>query len=234
MLRKAWRARPARHPDRLVRRKHREIPATATREPNHMTQSNEAAARERAAESVLAALSAGAQPDDDALRATLSGLTRFVRRAFPGVDADDVVQMVMIRLWALGGGLERRQIDSPWGYLVGACRYAALDVLKARKRLADVHNQLSTSQPDALDADAIAALLDRDATHDQVSRAFRAAIAAGDDATVPVITVWLDLADELGRAPSLREVEPVAGVSHVTVGAALKRFRAYLDAAAGQ
>jgi DNA-directed RNA polymerase specialized sigma24 family protein len=67
--------------------------------------------------------------------------------------------------------------------------------------------------------------IERDATHAAVVAALRAHVQANDERTVTIITKWLDAADELGRAPSTREVAELTGVSHTTVAQALHRFR---------
>jgi RNA polymerase sigma factor (sigma-70 family) len=160
----------------------------------------------------------------------MSQLQRYVRRSFPVLDPEDVVQATITRLWTRPEPFRVAQIDNAWGYLVVATRYAAIDALRTRKRQGEV---LLEHPPERASAeDDIAALIDRHASHAAVVGAFRALIATGDVATVPIITTWLDLADELGRPPSTREVAPRAGVSHTRVAQALQRFRAaLLDAA---
>jgi DNA-directed RNA polymerase specialized sigma24 family protein len=120
------------------------------------------------------------------------------------------------------------QAESAWSYLLAAARNSALDAIRTRKRRQEVQVDVLPDQTQSAD-DAVAGLIDRDATNARVLAALRAGIEAGDDLTVPIITTWLDLADELDRAPSTREVASRAGVSHTTVAQALKRFRAVLQ-----
>jgi transcriptional regulator of aromatic amino acid metabolism len=79
----------------------------------------------------------------------------------------------------------------------------------------------------AVSDDAIAALLDREATAASVQAALTAAVADGADLLAHVVASWLDLAEELGRPPSSREVAPRAGVSHTTVNTMLRELRGY-------
>lgn len=170
-------------------------------------------------------LGAREDPHPEALALVTRQLQRYVRRSFPALDAEDVVQATITRLWTRA---DVGQIENAWGYLVVATRYMAVDVLRSRKRQPEV---LFEDPPDRVSTeDHVAALIDRDASHAAIVEAFELLIDAGDDSTVPIITAWLDLADALGRPPSTREVAPHAGVSHTRVAQALKRFRlALLD-----
>jgi hypothetical protein len=49
---------------------------------------------------------------------------------------------------------------------------------------------------------------------------------AGEHDVMRTVTVWLDLAEQHGDAPSSRQVAPHAEVSHTTVTKHLTRFRA--------
>jgi hypothetical protein len=133
----------------------------------------------------------------------------------------------MIRLLRRSEGLETK-VENAWGYLLKATRNSAIDAIRAQTRRREVPVEAlgeDASSPD----DAVAALIDRDATHATVLAAMRVGIDAGDEITVPSITKWLDIADKLGRAPSTREVASRVGVSHTTVAQALKRFRALME-----
>lgn len=172
---------------------------------------------------MLADLAAGASPETGALALLQQHLRAYVARVFADADPDDVVQAVIVRLLTRSGRFDA-EIENPWGYVVSATRYAALDTIRARRRRREL--PLESTGEGSAPEDHVASLLDRDATHSAVVTALRALIAEGDDMTVPIITTWLDIADELGRAPSTREVAPRAGVSHTRVAQALKRFRA--------
>jgi hypothetical protein len=58
-----------------------------------------------------------------------------------------------------------------------------------------------------------------------LEEAIRAADAAGDSVGIRVVLVWLELAEQLDGTPNQRQVAARAGVSHVTVGNVLTRFR---------
>jgi DNA-directed RNA polymerase specialized sigma24 family protein len=158
------------------------------------------------------------------LAIVLEQLRRYVARTFPDLDADDVVQSTITRLLGRSEPLRVSEIENAWGYLLVTTRYAAIDAIRARRRRSEVQLEGVPERPSP--DDAIAALIDRQATHAAVLVALRTLIAEGDALTVPIITTWLDVADELGRSPSTREVAPRAGVSHTTVATALRRFRA--------
>lgn len=81
---------------------------------------------------------------------------------------------------------------------------------------------------DSDEDDAIARLLESTATAATLSSALRAAATAGDTALVDVVAAWLDLAQELGYAPSSRQVAAEAVTSHTAVNVALRRLRSYL------
>ena len=120
------------------------------------------------------------------------------------------------------------EIVNAWAYLVAATRNAAVDALRTRQRQRALTLRALSDVPRFPD-DAVAALLDRDATHAAVLAAIKRGIEDRDPSTVRIITIWLDLADELQRAPSTREVAVRAGVSHTTVATALKRFKTLLS-----
>ncbi len=176
---------------------------------------------------MLADLGAGREPDSRALATVDEALRAYARRVFRDLDADDVVQNMLTRLVQNKERLAGADIDSAWAYLIGATRNAALDAIRARSRRPEAGSDTLPEQ--AAPEDAIAALVDRNATHAAVVHAQKTLIEAGDDLVVPIITVWLDLADALGEAPSTREVAGHTGVSHTTVADALKRFRRTLE-----
>lgn len=76
--------------------------------------------------------------------------------------------------------------------------------------------------------DAIARLLERSANTEMIRTALQIAVAKNDQVVARVVAVWLELAEELGREPTSREVGPAADTSHTTVSNALRRFKTYL------
>jgi RNA polymerase sigma factor (sigma-70 family) len=178
---------------------------------------------------VVADLTTGRRPDQGALATVALHLRRYVQNVFRELDPDDIVQTTLIRLLARPDGLARTEIDNEWAYLVGATRNTALDALRARQRRQEVALDAAPERPEP--DDPIAAMLDRDASRTTVVDAMRQLLAEGDDQTVRIITTWLDMADELGVAPSTRDAAKRIGVSHTSVATALKRFREAIVAA---
>jgi RNA polymerase sigma factor (sigma-70 family) len=157
----------------------------------------------------------------------VADLRRWVTRVFPALDADEIVQSTMLRLLGRSRRLAPEEIASAWGYVVTAARFAALDAIRARGRRTELPLDDIAELPGA-DDDHLAALLDRTATDAAVVAAMRIAIERRDKGIITIITSWLDLADVLARPPSTREVAARVGVSHTTVAATLRRFRALL------
>lgn len=175
-----------------------------------------------AARAVLAALAGSREPSPADLALVTRQLRRHIERLFPGVEAEDVIQSTLARFMSRPHQLAEREIENAWGYLLGSTRNAAIDAIRARARRREVEID-SLPEPSAPE-DAIGALIDRAASHNVVVAALRAHVRTGDELTTSVVIAWLDLAQELGRAPSTREVAPRAGVSHTTVAQTLKRF----------
>ena len=176
-----------------------------------------------AARQLLDDLTAGREADPRALAIVIPELTRTVRRIFPDIDADDVVQSTIARLLHRPERIAADEIENPWGYLVGAARNAAIDAIRKRKRRREV--EIDAVPDSAAPEDSVAELVERNATHAAVVAAMRELVDAGDDFVVPIVTKWLDVADELGRAPSTRQVAARTDVSHTSVATALRRFR---------
>ena len=185
-----------------------------------------ASERSPAADRVVADLAAGGRIDPSALATVLVHLHRRVAVLFPDLDPDDIVQSTVAQLLKRRDRIAATEIENSWGYLLGATRNAALDAIRAMKKRRDTQLAL-VAEPMPAPEDAIAALIDRHATHQRVEAALDAAIQANED-IVPIITVWLDMAEELGKAPSTREVAKRTGVSHTTVAQALRHFRGRL------
>jgi RNA polymerase sigma factor (sigma-70 family) len=157
---------------------------------------------------------------------TIIGMLRslMLRYGLSEADAADGAQEVALSVIALGR--KTTEVRKPAAYLTQLARNRAIDELR-RSRRWDVALTPERAAQLPSDDDAIAALLQADATADAIRRAMRAAVEAQDHLAVRVVSTWLDAADELGEPPPSREVARRAGVSHTSVNQALKRFRSY-------
>lgn len=117
------------------------------------------------------------------------------------------------------GGVHRTTAP---GYLVRVLQNLARDVVRELRR----EEASGDIRPDP-DDDAVARLLDAQADAQRVRTAMRLAVADGQHDLVRIVRCWLNLAEHLGRPPTLREVAGRAAVSHTTVRSALVHFRAY-------
>lgn len=176
-----------------------------------------------AAERLLRALTDGREPAADDFVLVTAELRRNARRVFPDLDADDVVQATMARLLKARQNAQGNEIDNAWAYLLGSTRYAALDEIRVRRRRREMADESvpEMASPD----DPVASLLDQAASQQAVIAALSVLVDAGDATTIQIITAWLDLAEELGRAPSTREAAAHARVSHTSVATALRTFK---------
>jgi RNA polymerase sigma factor (sigma-70 family) len=184
---------------------------------------NEAAAR------LIRDLQAYRPPSPDDLATVLAWLERFLRSSLRAeIDPADVAQEAVVRV------LERvrtggREIENPAAYLTTIARYASVDALRqSRRRPAEVPIEDHAGSIASSD-DAIAALLDREATSAQITAAMRLAVRQRDAPTIRVVRAWLDMAHEQGKAPTSREVAARVGLSHTSVNQILKRFRELLS-----
>jgi DNA-directed RNA polymerase specialized sigma24 family protein len=158
------------------------------------------------------------------LETVIASLRRYVTARFPDLDADDVVQATITGLLERGHRID--DVESARAYLLGATRYRAIDTLRARNRRPQVPLEAIGEQPTG--DDDVARLIDLSATRASVYESLQASVIAGDELLVRVVTVWLDVAEEQGHAPSTREIAPLVGVSHTSVAKALERFRRVL------
>lgn len=138
---------------------------------------------------------------------------------------------------------DQATIKQPSAYLFSVARNRVHDAAR-RERHTKIFEESQRAEiadspgPDAIvrrrrrvyssEDDTIARLLDQRVSAQLIEDALRAAAAANDRLVMRVISAWLSLAQQLGRRPSSREVAPVAGVSHTSVQAALRRFRHYV------
>jgi DNA-directed RNA polymerase specialized sigma24 family protein len=141
-------------------------------------------------------------------------------------DPDDTASEAVARFVeaAHAGRLETQA--RPAAYLTRIALNAAVDRLRQEGRV-DVVAEVESDEA-ASDEEAIVRLLDSEATCQRVSDGISEANQAEDHVVVLVVTHWIDLAQSLSRAPTTREVAALAGLSHFTVAAALRRFRGYL------
>jgi hypothetical protein len=114
------------------------------------------------------------------------------------------------------------------GLLSVMARNIAVDMLRMRTRETPTEDIEKEVDHRASREDEISALLDRRADRAAIRDAMASLLALNDLATVRVAKVWLDLADELGRAPTTREVAAAAGVSHSTIQRSLQTFREFV------
>lgn len=162
-------------------------------------------------------VAAGLEPDQQAMTIVRRELLSVVATSFPLVDAEDVVQNALSRL-------VRTPPESvnAWAYLRNIARDEATRTLRSRAQATGF-----PPQEDVVDLEASEQedrLLERDAAAATVLAALRVHIGA-DLPTTKIVTTWLSLAEELGRAPSTREVGAAASVSHTSVAQALSTFR---------
>lgn len=155
---------------------------------------------------------------------TLPALMKVETRGL-GVERGDVAQEALQRfLTAVNAGKVHPE-GSPAGYLL----VTAINVARSMAR----RPPLPIPDLDALDAtvadvDRYAELLDQLASEDGVREALGTAATRGDHTTVAVVRAWLDLAHNLGAAPSSRQVATELAISKTSVANALDRFRSYL------
>ncbi|MER6843446.1 sigma factor [Streptomyces platensis] len=114
---------------------------------------------------------------------------------------------------------------SPAGYLLTITRHVLVDRYRRSVNASGSYVQPSTEADD----DAVVQLLDRLATAALVRAALRRTVQRRDWTTVNVVAAWLDLAAELVRNPTSREVSAQVGVSKTAVSDSLERFRVDLE-----
>jgi DNA-directed RNA polymerase specialized sigma24 family protein len=173
-------------------------------------------------------------PDDYHL--VLRTLTRFAQSygRLSGPDAEEVAADTLSEAFARASG--RGGIRQPSPYLFWTVRNRIRDRYRRAKTLDETEYLVESlehtpgAEAYSSEDEAIVRLLDRGATAELVEDALRAAAAADDRLLIRVATVWLELAETLGRPPRSREVAPEAGVSHTSVNQALRRLRGFFPA----
>lgn len=165
----------------------------------------------------------------DALATALSGLEAYLSARFrlSAGDRSEVASEAMTRFLerCRAGGV--RAPDAA-GLLTVMARNIAVDWIRRTTRETPTGEVAEVIDQRAVRDDEISAMLDRRADRVAIRDAIAELLALDDLATVRVVRVWLDLADEMGRAPSTREVGAAAGVSHTTVSRALRRFHEFV------
>ena len=141
-------------------------------------------------------------------------------------EPQDIAQEAMTRfLRAVGAG----RVDpdhSPAGYLLTIAMNVVRDDIRTATPPTVV---LTEGTPVPLtDIDHVTQLLDRIASADSVRRGLERAYENRDRMVLDVVRAWLDLAYQLGEAPSSRVVAEEVGVSKSTVANVLSRFKGYL------
>jgi DNA-directed RNA polymerase specialized sigma24 family protein len=174
--------------------------------------------------------------DYDAVRSVLNASVRAL-----GVhDAEEVVQDVLLKFLDPVHAVELDPEKNPGAYLLTAVRWAAVDQRRKEQR------ERSHVTYDALDSDRFAdrgiasagspALSDDEAADllvanenaDWVRRVLAACRQNGDQMAYRVVVAILDEIQTTGAMPSQRAVATKLGLSHPTVGKALRRFETYL------
>ena len=177
------------------------------------------------------------QPGDyEAVRSALYASVRAL-----GVhDAEEVVQDVMLKFLDSNHAVELDPEKNPGAYLLTAVRWAAVDQRRReqRERSHVTYDALESDRfvlqgstslgSTTLTDDQAAELLVANENADWVRRALAACRENGDQTAYRAVVTILDEIQMTGAMPSQRAVAAKLGVSHPTVGKALKRFEAYL------
>lgn len=150
-------------------------------------------------------------------------------------DAEELAAEALAEVFVRSTDESKDPIRQPVGYLFWTTRNRVFD--RHRRARARDETELRSDESGgglgvryySQEDDALVRLLDSDASADQLDDALRAAAAADDMLVVRVVAAWLELAEELDKAPTSREVGPKVGVSHTSVNQALRRLRTYFS-----
>jgi len=142
-------------------------------------------------------------------------------RTLNSADRADVISDALLKVM---GSARRGRIDpsgNPAGYLWRVVENRAKDMVSEPQsmRLEDAGEIRDRD-------DKVAVLLDADASSSEVTAALR--VARHDPELVKTVAEWLRLAQEMGKAPTTREVAACLGVSHDTVARRIRRFKAHI------
>jgi hypothetical protein len=168
-------------------------------------------------------LAAGDAPDRRALTIVTDAMRQYGQRQFPDADVDDLVQASLVDLV-----MSRAEPPNALAYLLAATRNAGINAQRIQGREAALRP--TTDLEDHPASYRLDRLLEHMATAEELERALRVLVDTDDSLTVRIIVTWLELAEELGRPPSIRELATDAGVSDTLVASALDTFRRALVA----
>lgn len=184
-----------------------------------------AAARGSAA-NAAAAIASGDDPDSrDYFALRIYGLRSLRQRLSLATDvAADVVDEAMAKFVS---AREERELlaDTALAYFRRIVHNEAIDRLRRRHELpigdlADEH--------DVDGDDAIARIIDKQASASTIEQLQKDAAQRGDTTTTRVLNAFMNLAESKKRTPTTREVAGAAQVSHRTVQNVLKKLREQL------
>jgi DNA-directed RNA polymerase specialized sigma24 family protein len=163
--------------------------------------------------------------DRSDLATILAVLQRATLAAFPSLGRDETAEITDAAVVQFVAALTNGRVDmmrSPAAYLTRMARNLAIDRLRAVV-------PAPLDEQDVVADDPIPELIDAQAYREALRAAMRRARDAGDHTVTRVILVWRLLHEELGRAPSGREVAVRARLSHTAVQNTLRRARQYFE-----
>ncbi len=174
-----------------------------------------------AARRLVDALARGAHPDPDDYHAVQRDLDRQLADRYRSLNASDRGDVISDALLKVMGAAQRGRIDmagNPAGYLWRTVENRAKDAVR-EPRLEPLNEVGELCDQD----DKIAGFLEAQASAAEVTAALRA--LRHDPDLVKSIAEWLRLAQEIGKAPTTRELGACLGVSHDTVARRVLRFK---------
>lgn len=181
------------------------------------------------ARQALADLLAGRDPDPRAFEALRAVIVGYLRSAWPQVGEHDAYESsdeALERLLSRASGGRGPTPDEALPYLLRTARNVQVDSFRRRRETPGI--DVGAYEGAAVEDRDVLRLLDQAATLSTVRAALAHSKRLGDLRTIHVVSAWLDLAQEMERAPSSRDVGQELGVAHTTVQSALTRFKQYL------
>lgn len=177
----------------------------------------------------LADLLSGRAPDPGGYEALRSAVVGYLRSAWPHLRQHDALESAdeaLTRLLARASDGSGPRIHEALPYLLRTARNVQVDYFRRSRESPGL--EAKSLEAEGVEDRDVLRLLDQDATLTSVRAALAQSRKLGDIRTVQVVSAWLDLAQEMERAPSSRDVGQELGVAHTTVQAAMSRFRQYL------